>query len=184
MTLAECRAAITSRESQIESITLPVRELHAGADTIAVGPRTFSLGDGGLRRFARRVRAPWGYIQDVGPSVRALLLQYHLDRGDLGEDIALLVRNGRFLASADPNLHRMTGGEVLDAVLEAVGRDAGELNVDGLRFFDESFELDLLGYKTSEEVLPGDIVSVLRPPLPEDDLAGRGDLLFQQRSCE
>lgn len=158
MTLAECRVAIASRESHIESIPLPVRQLHAEADSIAVGSRVFTLKDDGLRRFASRIRAPFNYIKDIAPPVRATLLQHHIDRGDLGEEIGMLVRDSRFLAFADTHLHRMTGGEVLEAVLEGIGSDAKNLKVHRLEFLDESFEADLLGIQTQQEVVPGDVV--------------------------
>jgi hypothetical protein len=153
-----CKQQIGMREGEIQSISLPVNQLRVETDRIAAGDRKLLLEDAGLRRFARAVNAPFLYLDDLPPTLRAMLFQHHLDNGDLGQNVSLFARGDRVVAFADPGLLRLSGGEVLDAVLEGFGSDVGNLGVLKLEFLDESVEVDLVGYQTHDEIAPGDVL--------------------------
>jgi hypothetical protein len=129
------------------------------SNQIMAGIATIGLGEEGLRRLANSVAAPFSYIRNLAPEVRAILLQHHLDRGDLGEKITVLTRNGDLIGFASSYLLRLRAEDVLDAILEGIGTCAQKLEIYRLAFFNESFELDLLGHELEQEVVPGDIVS-------------------------
>jgi hypothetical protein len=159
ITIDDAIRRLNQSESDMAVEDVPVALLRVEPDGLAVHGRHLDLPHAGLERFCRHLGAPGHYLSTLDPGVVAPVLQHHLDRGDLGEGrVTLITRNSAFVAFGRSDLARLTSQQVVEAVTAGIGRDGADLHVSGLRVSDEGFELDLLGNRTAEEVVPGDIL--------------------------
>ena len=164
----EAIRAVGTAEIELSEEAVCVEELKVEAGGLVAAGRRFDLKEAGLERFCKRVGAPAQYLSSLDAAVAGPVLQHHLERGDLGEGrVALVSRNGTFVAFRRSDLTRLAAEQVVRAVANGIGNDAESLFVGKVAVSNESFELDLLCDTVSEEVRPGDVVraGVRRYPL-------------------
>jgi predicted SprT family Zn-dependent metalloprotease len=111
-----------------------------------------------------RVGAPADYLVKHRPGLRALILRAHFahgrgaDRHLTDENSCIISRGDRFLDFGRTDLFSPNASAVLDAVIEGVGADAPTLRVQKLQRNEESFTLELVTPRQSEEVRVGDVI--------------------------
>ena len=155
----EAIRAVGTAEAELGEETFRVNELQVEAGRLVAGGRRFELKDAGLERLCKRLGAPAHYLSSLDATVASPVLQYHLERGDLGKGrITLVSRNGTFVAFRRIDLTRLAAEEVIRAVASGIGNDTEKLYVGKVAVSSDAFELDLLCEEVSEEVRPGDIV--------------------------
>jgi hypothetical protein len=159
ITIDEAITRLSETERDMIEESVPVGLLRVEDDGLLVHGRRLDLPHAGLERFCKQLRAPAQYLSTLDPRVVAPVLQHHLDRGDLGDGrVTLITRNSAFVAFGRSDLARLTSQQVVEAIMAGIGGEGADLLVGGLRASDEGFELDLLGSRTAEEVVPGDIL--------------------------
>lgn len=158
-TIDEAIKEMTQVEEQLVEDDLAPEELCTESGYLLAPGRRYRLADEGMERFCKRLGAPSKYLMTLDREVSAPVIQHHLDRGDLGEDrLTLIVRDGTFVAFGRTDLLRLTGAEVVQAVLAGIGQESDGLHVSGRSYSNDSYQLDLLSEDVSEEIVPGDIV--------------------------
>jgi len=158
-TIDEAIREMASAEEQLTEDRVAAEELRAEPGHLLARGRSYRLGDEGMERFCKRLGAPSKYLMNLDQHVSASVIQHHLDRGDLGQGhFTLVVRNGAFVAFGRTDLQRLTGAEVVQAVVAGIGPESESLHVSGLSCANDSYQLDLLSEEISEEVAAGDIV--------------------------
>ena len=70
----------------------------------------------------------------------------------------MISRDGEFVAFSEVSLLKLTTAEVVAAVAEGINADESALDAYDIKFFNESFQIDLLGVDRQEEIAPGDIM--------------------------
>lgn len=158
-TIDEAVKEMMQVEEHLVEDELAAEELRAESGYLLAPGRQYRLADEGMERFCKRLGAPSKYLMTLDYEVSAPVIQHHLDRGDLGEGrLTLIVRDGAFVAFGRTDLQRLTGAEVIQAVLAGIGPESESLHVSGMSCACDSYQLDLLSEDVSEEVVPGDIV--------------------------
>lgn len=144
-------------ENRVREHRLPVKDISVETDALVAGNVKLRLAPVGLSRVCKRLGAPYEYLSKLDERVRASLLQHHFDRGDLGNVASILSLRDEFLAFGQPDLLRLSGTDVLDAVAQGIGQDTATVTIHGTHFSDDSFQFDLLNSQ-GEEVAPGDVL--------------------------
>jgi hypothetical protein len=156
VTFNDALLMLAAREDALREERLPAGQLHVEDGTLLAGDARYRLQGDGLGRLCRRMGAPPAYLHGMEERIRSVVLQHHLDRGDLGaETVTIFSRDGEFVGFGRPELLRLGGPTILQAVVDGVGR---ELDVHQLHHGEESFQIDLLGHEAGEEVAPGDVL--------------------------
>lgn len=156
MTIDEASATVIDYEKNIAELPAsPDLKIVDGGALIMKGSR-FRLDDAGFKRFCEQVSAPAGYMKELPDRVRQPVLQHHLDCCDIGPDrLTIIARGGQFLAFGRPELMRIGGGDVLEAVQAGANCD---LDVHRLEITDEAFRADLLVESATSEAAAGDVL--------------------------
>jgi hypothetical protein len=158
-TIEDAFRQVTLAEADVRQRLVPAETIRVERAGLLTEDGQFRLDDAGLERFCRRVGAPARYLTRLERGVSVPLLQYHVDRGDLGDGpVTLITRRDRFLAFGRNDLTRLSGEQVLQAVLDGIRGVSNGLHVGSLAISEESFRLDLLSHEVSREIEPGDIV--------------------------
>jgi hypothetical protein len=137
-------------------VDVPGADARLEGGMLAAADGRFMLTDAGFDRLVARVGAPRGYLRSLDQDLSELLLQRHIEQGDLG-DATLVVRGGKLVGITDPHLLRLSGVEALEAVAEVADRPE-ELEVERFDLSDTSVEIDLLKRSGTTEVAPGDVL--------------------------
>jgi hypothetical protein len=158
MNVTEALQDLNAHEETLREQRLVTNSLRIENDAICVGNERRRLSSDALTRLCKRVSAPPAYLLDLDSEVRAKLLQYHLDRGDLHSDsVVIISRDDECLGFARPDLCRLTGPEVLQAVLD--GLSVPEITVNRLQLCDNHLlQLELVSQGANTEVAPGDVL--------------------------
>ena len=167
--LEDVIARVAASDAGLVIRQVPVEGLRVAPGRLITDDAVYGLSGPGLARFCKALGVPHEYLAKLAPHIRTLLLQHHLERGDLrrvqardGHDqtpqVTILSRDGKFLGFGRPDLLLLSGADVLRAVRDGVGSDGASMQVHSLQFQPESFDLDLVSPRHAEEVLPGDVI--------------------------
>jgi len=167
--LEEVIARVAASDAGLMIRRVPVDGLRVAPDRLITDDAVYGLSGPGLVRFCKALGVPHEYLAKLAAPIRTLLLQHHLERGDLrrvqaragdarAAQVTILSREGKFLGFGRPDLLLLSGADVLRAVREGVGSDGASMRVHSLQFQPDSFELDLVSLRHAEEVLPGDVI--------------------------
>jgi hypothetical protein len=142
MTLNDTLAVLTAREEALIEERVPAGLLRMEPGVLRAGDRSYGLRADGLVRLCKRLGAPPAYLAEMDEPIQSIVLQHHLDRGDLGADsVSVISRGNEFISFARPDLLRLSSTTAFTAVRDGIGHD---LDVHDLRYDDESFQVDLL----------------------------------------
>jgi hypothetical protein len=156
MLLDDAIQTLVEHESTVEERPVTGRLTLADDGALQMGASRLRIGEQGLTRLCKRFVAPADYVKRLDPSVRQVLLQWHLDGAERDqEDVSIISRGEEFLGFGRRDLLRISGGEVLGAIQSSAKK---ELTVHDLRLSDESVQADLLLESAAEEVAPGDVL--------------------------
>jgi hypothetical protein len=159
MNLDDCKQTIERYEGELQRLEVDVNKLRFEGDSLWANDSKLGIDDNCIARLARRAAAPSIYLKRLDPNVRATLLQYHLDAGHFGpERLSITYTPTHLINIGSDSLTSLNGTEVINAIVDGVGTESRDLSVHGFSFSDQGFQLDVLGYHTREEVLPGDVV--------------------------
>ncbi|HWB08656.1 MAG TPA: DUF932 domain-containing protein [Pirellulales bacterium] len=156
MTIDEAITTVADHESKIKEVPASADLKIVDGDTLVIQDSRFRLRDAGFGRFCEQVSAPAGYMRDLPGRVRQPVLQHHLDCCDSGPDrLTVISRDGQFLAFGRPELMRISGQDVLEAVQAGADCDP---DVHHFEISDESFRADLLVESATAEAARGDVL--------------------------
>ena len=159
--LEEVIARVAASDAGLMIRQVPVDGLRVAPDRLIADDAVYGLSGAGLVRFCKALGIPHEYLAKLAPHIRTLLLQHHLERGDLrrmqaragdarAPQVTILSREGKFLGFGRPDLLLLSGADVLRAVREGVGSDGASMRVHSLQFQPDSFELDLVSLRHAE----------------------------------
>jgi hypothetical protein len=110
-------------------------------------------------RFRHSSHVPASYLSSLPGSSTAKLVEHHLASGlEGGDRISIYNRGGEVVGLGRPDLFRLSGVEVFEAVVEGVGGRADDLEFTGLSFHDDTVRFDVVTKRSEREVRPGDAV--------------------------
>jgi hypothetical protein len=158
-TLAKIReedSKLTEQVVAVGQLTIEPDGLHAAGERLNLSPKGFEqLCD----RFQHQPGVPASYLKSLPTPMYTDLLRHHLDGGIKGGDtIALYLRGQEVNGIGRPDLVRLPGTDVMEAVLDGMGGRADELEITRLAFGDDSVRFDLVTQRAEREVRPGDVV--------------------------
>ena len=159
MTINEAMTVLTESDEAFDETTVLVESLRFEPGAVTSGDSRFSFGEAGLAHLCEKAKAPAWYLNRLDAEMKCGLLEYHRAKGALGEGtVSVISRDGELVKLEKPNLLRLSGTEVLRAVLDGVGEAASEkVVVHDLNVGEGSFQLDLVSVDENE-VRPGDAV--------------------------
>jgi hypothetical protein len=163
-TLEEVVQELATLGADLRRDLCPLSQLSVKHDRLIAGGRELRLDGEGFRRFCHRLGAPADYLATLRPGLRALILKTHLaegrcvDRNLTDQTPCIISRGDSFLDFGRTDLASLDTRAVLRAVGEGVGADAPTLQVQNLHQGDESFTLELVTPRQSEEVRVGDVI--------------------------
>lgn len=156
MLLTEAIEAVANHDASIQEHPINGTLTFANDCTLVVGEVELHVPPQGMDTFCRHVAAPAAYLKRLDADVRRVVLQRHIDRGDLDfERLTLISRGNEFLSFGRSDLLHINGQEVLQAVQDGVN---GDIDVHRLDIGDDAMEADLLVERAAEEVAPGDVI--------------------------
>ncbi len=127
-------------------------------DTAIFGTNRHSLGEDTLLRLLGDAGAPTSYLDKMGLPLRILAIRQHIGRGDLGQTITPVFRRGQLITLQNSRLVGLTNGEVMSAITDSIGAEAGSLMVTKVESFDDRLALDLVSPLKAIEPRKGDVV--------------------------
>jgi hypothetical protein len=159
MNLDDCRTTIAQYEERLQRVEVDAEKVRFAGNSVWANDAKLEIDDSCIGRLAKRVSAPSAYLSRLSPTVRASLLQHHLDAGDFGPArVCITYTPPHLINIGSDSLTSLNGTEVINAIVDGVGPESRDLSVHGFSFSAQGFQLDVLGYHTREEVLPGDVV--------------------------
>ena len=163
MNFLEGLAKVRAEDSKLTERVVTVNQLTAEPDGLyAAGERLHLSGKGFEQlcgRFRHQPAVPASYLASLPTPIYADLLRHHLNAGmEGGNTIALYSRDQAVTGIGRPDLVRLPGTEVMEAVLDGMGGREDELEITRLAFGDDSVRFDLVTQRAEREVKPGDVV--------------------------
>ena len=163
MKFTEAFAKIREEDSKLTEQVVAVDKLTAEADGLYAAGEKLNLSGKGFEQLCDRFRhqpgVPASYLASLPIPMCTHLLRHHLNEGiEGGGTIALYLRGQEVNGIGRPDLVRLPGTDVMDAVLDGMGGREDELEVTRLAFRDDSVRFDLVTQRAEREVRPGDFV--------------------------
>lgn len=157
MNIDDTIVTLSARDNWYSVRRIPVTDITSEPESLKVGEVHYRLPDSSFARLCRKLGAPPGYLSQIEPNLRAAVLQFHIERGDLNTDKpSIITRGDDLVAIESSDLHRLKSTDVFQALLEGV--ETVDLKVHRLQFHEESFQLDLVSEDLSEEVAAEDVL--------------------------
>jgi hypothetical protein len=159
MDMREAGCEIARIESALAEHTVDTRNIRVQPDCLLIGDRCLNLGDRGWAAFCPSVDAPLSYIERLDSDILAVVMQRHLQRGDLGSTVTAFEENGELVAFDRADLVRLKTTDVFQAVAESFGPDASDVEVSNVSLSAATAEFQFLSVnRLKNEVAPGDVV--------------------------
>lgn len=142
-----------------ETGTMSVDHLRLTEDSLTFDKSRVPLNQAGRNRLFNKVGAPAEYLSSRSTDVQIVALGDHLQQGDFGSEVKIVLRNGQLFTIRSDRLVELTHSDVLNAIGESLGEGADALNLSRIDYGDGRLELDLTSPAKTLEVRPGDVVT-------------------------
>jgi hypothetical protein len=163
MNFAEALAKIRLEDSKLAERVVDVNHLTIEPDGLNAAGEQLHLSRKGFEqlcdRFHHQPGVPASYIASLPAPLSTQLLHHHLNAGfEGGYTIALYLRGEEVNGIGRPDLVRLPGTDVMEAVLDGMGGREHDLEITRLGLADDSIRFDLVTQRAEREIRPGDVV--------------------------
>jgi hypothetical protein len=159
MNFTDLTARATALDEEFsETESAPVEHFEISGDELTFDGNSFPMHQDARNRLLGKAGAPVGYLSSRSIDLQVDALREHLQQRDFGRAPKLVIRRGELFTISPGELTELTHSEVLAAIGDSLGQDAGGLSVSKIEHADGQLELELVSTTKSLEIRQGDVV--------------------------